>query len=131
MFRNAEAISSFTVNNIDEARRFYEDILHIKTTDEVIGFTLHFKGTKVFIYSNGKNHQPAKYFVLRITVSDIDKAVEDLKQKKINLEIIDGMEHDEYGIIRGKASNRDRMWLCLMIQRMLTMKQICKHLKDK
>ncbi|WP_040982872.1 VOC family protein [Oceanobacillus jeddahense] len=106
MFQNFQAMSSFPVNDIDKARLFYEDTLGIQTTDEAIGFTLHFADTKVFIYSKGQNHYPANYFVLSITVPDINQAVVQLNEKGINLEIIEGMEHDEYGIIRGKAIHR-------------------------
>lgn len=106
MFRNYKAVSSFTVDDIDKARAFYEDILGIQTTDEAIGFTLHFNGSRFFIYSKGKQHKPANYFVLSIIVPDIEEAVDNLRRKGINMEIMEGMHHDEHGIIRGKAINR-------------------------
>ncbi|WP_152658020.1 VOC family protein [Oceanobacillus sp. CFH 90083] len=106
MFRDSQAMSSFPVDDIEKARLFYEETLGIQTTEEAIGFTLHFTETKVFIYSKGKKHRPADYFVLSITVPDIEQTDAKLKQKGISLEIIEGMEHDEYGIIRGKAMNR-------------------------
>lgn len=106
MFRDCKAISSFTVDNIDKARAFYGDILGIQTTDEAIGFTLHFTGAEFFIYSKGNQHKPANYFVLSIIVTDIEQAVDNLRRKGINMEIMEGMHHDEHGIIRGKAMNR-------------------------
>lgn len=106
MFRDYKAVSSFTVDDIDKARAFYEDILGIQTTDEAIVFTVHFTDSEFFIYSKGKQHKPANYFVLSITVPDIEQAVTNLKRKGINMEIMKEMNHDEYGIIRGKAINR-------------------------
>lgn len=106
MFKDFQALSSFSVDDIDTARMFYEETLGIKTTDEAIGFMLHFEDTKVFLYSKGDQHQPANYFVLSIIVPDIEQAVANLKQKGIAIEIIAGMQHDNQGIIRGKAVNQ-------------------------
>jgi len=103
MFGKCKALSSFSVDDIDAARTFYEETLGIPTTDEAVGFKLHLSGTEIFIYPEGSGHQPASYYVLSILVDNIDKAVAELNQKHIKIESFEGLPQDKSGIVRGKA----------------------------
>jgi catechol 2,3-dioxygenase-like lactoylglutathione lyase family enzyme len=106
MFQDNEAFSGFSVDDIDKARAFYKDTLGVKVTEfENMGFSLDLKGTSVFVYSKGKAHTPATFTVLNFKVTDIDKAVANLKAKGIVIEIFDGAHQDDQGIARGKQAN--------------------------
>lgn len=106
MFQDNEAFSGFSVDDIDKARAFYKDTLGINVTEfEGMGFNLNLKGTNVFVYPKGEAHTPATFTVLNFKVTDIDKAVADLKTKGITFDHIEGAYQDEQGIARGKQAN--------------------------
>jgi len=95
--------SSFSVDDIEEAREFYGTTLGVDVTDnEEGGLELNFPNSgSVFIYPKD-NHEPATFTVLNFLVDDIDEAVDDLTNRGITFESYDGeMETDEKGIFRG------------------------------
>ena len=95
--------SSFSVDDIEEAREFYGNTLGVNVTDnEEGGLELNFPNSgSVFIYPKD-NHEPATFTVLNFLVDDIDEAVDDLTNRGITFESYDGeMETDEKGIFRG------------------------------
>jgi catechol 2,3-dioxygenase-like lactoylglutathione lyase family enzyme len=95
--------SSFSVDNIDEAREFYDKTLGVDVSDnEEGGLELSFPNSgSVFIYPK-EDHEPATFTVLNFMVDDIDRAVDDLTDRGITFESYDGeMETDEKGIFRG------------------------------
>ena len=95
--------SSFSVDDIEEAREFYGNTLGVDVTDnEEGGLELNFPNSgSVFIYPKD-NHEPATFTVLNFLVDDIDEAVDDLTNRGITFESYDGeMETDEKGIFRG------------------------------
>jgi len=95
--------SSFSVDDIEEAREFYENTLGIEVSDnEEGGLVLNFPDSgSVFIYPKD-NHEPATFTVLNFLVDDIDEAVDDLTDRGIAFESYKGeMKTDEKGIFRG------------------------------
>ena len=95
--------SSFSVDDIEEAREFYGNTLGVDVTDnEEGGLELNFPNSgSVFIYPKDK-HEPATFTVLNFLVDDIDETVDDLTSRGITFESYDGeMETDEKGIFRG------------------------------
>jgi len=95
--------SSFSVDDIEEAREFYGNTLGVDVTDnEEGGLELNFPNSgSVFIYPKD-NHEPATFTVLNFLVDDIDETVDDLTSRGITFESYDGeMETDEKGIFRG------------------------------
>jgi len=95
--------SSFSVDDIDEAREFYGETLGVDVSDnEQGGLELNFPNSgSVFIYPK-ENHKAATFTVLNFLVDDIDEAVEDLTDRGITFESYKGeMETDEKGIFRG------------------------------
>ncbi len=46
------------------------------------------------------NHEPATYTILNFPVDDIDSVVDELLERGVDIEIYDGFEQDERGIVR-------------------------------
>ena len=98
--------SSFSVDDIAEAREFYSKTLGVDVSDnEEGGLELSFpESGSVFIYPK-EDHEAATFTVLNFQVDDIDAAVEDLTERGITFESYSGeMETDEKGIFRGADS---------------------------
>ncbi len=105
MFKNTPAFSSFSVDDLDVAKRFYEDTLGIGSDDGSQGITLKLTGTNgVFVYAKS-DHTPAMFTVLNFAVNDIDKAVDELIGKGIVFEQYEGMT-DEKGISRSQSEEQ-------------------------
>lgn len=104
MFKNNYTYSSFGVDDTAKAVDFYRNTLGLKVEEDGFGFKLVLSGTEVYVMPMGQNYQPAAYHVLNFDVGNIELAVADLRQKSIAIESIAGMEHDELGIMRGKAA---------------------------
>ena len=102
MFDDSRAYSGFAVKDVDAARQFYGDTLGL-TVGSVMGsdldITLPGSGAHVFVYPKD-DHVPATYTILNFPVADVDKAVDDLKRKGIEMERFDGFEQDAKGISR-------------------------------
>lgn len=104
MFTTDHAFSGFSVDDLDAARRFYQDTLGLDV--EVLegsGFlqlTLG-SGGRVLVYGK-PNHEPASFTVLNFPVDDIDAAVDDLIARGVDTKIYDDAEFptDSRGIMR-------------------------------
>ena len=99
MFKALAAFSGFSVNNLDEAKKFYTEILGLKISEDM-GLNLELPdGGKVFVYQKD-NHQPATYTVLNFVVENIDDAVKQLSEAGIKFERYEAMQQEESGIAR-------------------------------
>jgi catechol 2,3-dioxygenase-like lactoylglutathione lyase family enzyme len=104
MFAETKAYSGFAVDDLRKAREFYGETLGLKTTvlDEDNGLmSLHLAGGRDTLVYVKPDHTPATYTILNFPVDDIDKAVNELTARGVNLERYDGFEQDEKGIARG------------------------------
>lgn len=100
MLQTNKAFSSFSVDDLQTAKQFYEQTLGLKVAQSQEGLELHPGNTDVFIYPK-PNHEPATFTVLNFLVEDIDSAVDDLKQKGVTFERYEGsIKTDEKGIHR-------------------------------
>ena len=99
MFKDTNAFSGFSVDDLDAARRFYGETLGIKLSDEGAGLGLELAtGGSVFIYPKVDDHEQARFTVLNFPVADIDAAVDVLVERGVTFEHYDGFEQDERGI---------------------------------
>ena len=103
MLRNASTFSSFSVDDLAGARRFYGDTLGLDVDELPMGM-LEIKlgdGHHVTAYAK-PNHQPATYTVLNFIVPDIEKAVDDLAASGVTMEQYDmpELKTDQKGIAR-------------------------------
>lgn len=106
------AVSSFSgcsVDNIEEARKFYVDTLQLKLVDDSMGLMLELPGEgQHFLYEKA-DHVPAEYTVLNFVVDSIDETIEHLGgHHGIKFEVYDNLPapQDEKGVLRGKAAGQ-------------------------
>ncbi|MEL7835138.1 VOC family protein [Fodinibius sp. Rm-B-1B1-1] len=104
MFKNNAAFSSFSVDDLAKANKFYSQTLGLKVTKEEMGhLVLHLDGgTETMIYPKGEDHVTANFTILNFLVEDIDSAVEQLSASGVKFEQYEGdLKTDEHGIFRG------------------------------
>ncbi len=102
MLADSPAFSGFSVNDLDAARRFYEETLGLRTSDAGMDglMQLHVGGGReVLVYAKA-DHTPATYTVLNFPVPDVEKAVDDLAARGVRFEQYDNPPTDEKGIMR-------------------------------
>jgi len=82
MLENSKAFASFSVDDVEKAKKFYSQILGLEVTqDNDMGgiLTIHIDGgIPVLVYPK-PDHTPATFTVLNFPVSNIDQAVAKLK----------------------------------------------------
>jgi len=101
MFKDTDAFSSFSVDDVGAAKDFYENVLGLNVTEDNGMLTLKLGGGgSVFVYPKGDAHQPATFTVLNFQVPDIDATVDALKSKGVTFQRYDGFDQDENGIAR-------------------------------
>jgi catechol 2,3-dioxygenase-like lactoylglutathione lyase family enzyme len=104
MFKQTQAFSGFSVDDIPRAKSFYAETLGLDVTDEGDGFALHLAGGgNVFVYPKGDAHEPASFTILNFEVEEIETAVDGLTERGVEFERYEGteLETDEKGIFRG------------------------------
>lgn len=102
MFRDSRTFSSYSVDDLAGARRFYSETLGLEvSTEQQMGMlTLHLAGGGEVLLYTKPDHVPAAFTVLNFAVRDIDAAVDELVQRGVRLERYAGFEQDERGIAR-------------------------------
>jgi predicted enzyme related to lactoylglutathione lyase len=106
MFKETQAFSSFSVDDLERAKEFYGETLGIDVVEIPEGLELHIAGsTPVFIYPS-ENYTPPKHTVLNFPVEDIETAVDELAARGVSMEQYDlpDLKTDERGIFRGGDS---------------------------
>ncbi|TDN42815.1 glyoxalase/bleomycin resistance protein/dioxygenase superfamily protein [Curtobacterium flaccumfaciens] len=100
MIDTRNAFSGFSVRDVPEARRFYEEVLGFETSEDHGMLLLHVgDGHPVLVYPKGDAHEPASFTVLNLPVSDIEAEVDELAGRGVVFEHYEGMT-DERGINR-------------------------------
>ena len=105
MLKGKEAFGSFSVNDIETARKFYGDTLGLDVTKTDEGLALKVGGdSKIFIYAK-PNHTPATFTVLNIPVDNVEEAVDELSGRGVRFERYNegDLKTDEKGIYRGEG----------------------------
>jgi catechol 2,3-dioxygenase-like lactoylglutathione lyase family enzyme len=108
MLEQSRTFSGISVDDLDEARRFYSGVLGFQTHDEVGGFNVALPGgAELWVYDK-PDHQPATFTVLNFVVPDIDHAVDELNGAGVQTKIYpdDRFWTDEKGIARGRSAHR-------------------------
>ena len=106
MFTDADATNSFAVDDLEKAKEFYGDTLGIRTEvlDETNGLLLlKLSGGRDTLIYRKPDFVPATYTVLGFTVDDVDKAVDALTERGVEIERHGGFDQDEKGIARGNG----------------------------
>jgi catechol 2,3-dioxygenase-like lactoylglutathione lyase family enzyme len=103
MLADSKAFSGFAVDDLEQARRFYDETLglDVELLDEENGLlTLHLAGDRDTLVYLSPGFTPASYTILNFPVDDIDRAVDELTSRGIAFERYDGMPQDEKGVMR-------------------------------
>ena len=117
MILDKKAFSSFSVNDINQAKDFYQHTLGLNVQQIEMGggyglLELDVSGgTKVMIYPK-PNHTPASFTVLNFPVDDIEKTVDELTAKGVRFEQYDmgDMKTNEKGIVYSNGNGPDIAW---------------------
>ncbi|WP_116451366.1 VOC family protein [Blastococcus litoris] len=102
MLGDSPAFSGFSVSDPVAARRFYEETLGLRVSDEEMEgiMRLHLGGgTDVLVYGK-PNHAPATFTVLNFPVADVEKAVDELTARGVRFEQYENPPTDAKGIMR-------------------------------
>ena len=106
MFKNSNAFSSFSVNDLQKAKEFYGKTLGVEVSeDSKMGLlSVHTNGSKVMVYPK-PNHSPATFTVLNFTVKNIDETVDELTKRGVRFIVYNepNIKTDEKGIMRGNG----------------------------
>jgi predicted enzyme related to lactoylglutathione lyase len=102
MFKDTQAFSSFSVDDISKAKEFYSQTLGLEVSEMEGSLFLHIAGGgRILIYPK-PNHIPATYTTLNFPVDDIEVAVDELTGRGVRFEQYEGeLQTDEKGIFRG------------------------------
>jgi catechol 2,3-dioxygenase-like lactoylglutathione lyase family enzyme len=104
IFKNTKAFSSFSVDDLEKAKKFYGQTLGLGVSESNEGLTLHLSGAnEVFVYPKS-DHTPATFTILNFLVDNIDQSVDHLTEQGIHFEIYNEgeLKTDKKGICRGK-----------------------------
>ena len=85
--RSAKSFTSFSVDDIGKAKKFYGKTLGLEVQETPMGLELHLGGggPPVFIYPSNDYHPP-EHTILNFVVNDIDEAVDDLVLRGVFME---------------------------------------------
>jgi catechol 2,3-dioxygenase-like lactoylglutathione lyase family enzyme len=106
MFAPKDAFSSFSVDDLAQARQFYGETLGLTVADGGMG-TLQLQlpsGARIMIYPK-ENHEPATFTVLNLVADDVEEAVDQLNGVGVQTKIYEDPElpTDAKGIMRGNG----------------------------
>lgn len=103
MFKNSDAWSSFSVNDVEVAKAFYGETLGLAVTDgDEGGINIKLgNGATVYVYPK-PNHEPATFTVLNFAAPDVEQAVDALTARGVRMEHYDmpDFKTDAKGIVR-------------------------------
>jgi predicted enzyme related to lactoylglutathione lyase len=104
MFKFNKAFSSFSVNDLDKAAKFYSSTLGLPVTQTKEGLDIKVSADySVFLYPK-PNHEPATFTVLNFQVANIEEAVDQLSKAGIQFLQYEGeIKTDNKGIARGTS----------------------------
>lgn len=101
MFKNTKAFSSFSVDDLEKAKKFYTEVLGLEVSEQEEGLRLNAGGNAVFAYPKS-NHEPATFTILNFEVADVEKTVDALTARGVRFERYDdeNLKTDSKGISR-------------------------------
>ena len=103
MFTDSKAFSGFSVDDIDAAKRFYGQTLGLRVSEQHGMLTLHLAGDRDILVYPKPDHTPATYTILNFPVDDIDKAVDELAARGVQLQRYPEMPADAKGVLRDQG----------------------------
>ncbi len=112
MFKDSKAFSSFSVDDLQKAKEFYNKILGLTVKDGPMGILeIHLEGRNPLLVYPKDNHAPATFTVLNFPVRDIDQAVDELSKRNVQFEQYEGnIKTDKKGIARSDGKGPSIAW---------------------
>ncbi|MCK0117258.1 putative enzyme related to lactoylglutathione lyase [Isoptericola sp. CG 20/1183] len=110
MVSTQRGFGSFSVDDVDAARRFYEDVLGMRVTGDRGFLALHLDSGTTFMVYPKEDHVPASFTVLHLAVDDVDEVVDELGRQGVEMLRYESFDHDERGIVRGFMEGGDGAW---------------------
>ncbi|EOR93407.1 Glyoxalase/bleomycin resistance protein/dioxygenase [Arcticibacter svalbardensis MN12-7] len=108
MFKKSKIFSSFSIDDLQAAKKFYSEVLELKVVENEMGFLeLDLVGGYKILAYHKPNHTPATFTVLNFPVDQIDTAVKELSQRGVTFERYNepDLKTDDKGIARGDGPN--------------------------
>jgi predicted enzyme related to lactoylglutathione lyase len=103
MFRETEAFSGFSTNDIERAKKFYGSTLGLDVSEMNGMLEIKLGGGATVLAYPKENHEPATFTILNFNVDDIDKAVDELTTRGVKFERYEDFGQDDKGIARGEG----------------------------
>ena len=102
LFKDTKAFSSFSVDDLQKAKRFYGQTLGLGVSEAYGGLLLeiHIEGrTNILIYPK-PDHTPATFTILNFPVDNLEQTIVDLTNRGVRFEIYKegDIKTDEKGI---------------------------------
>jgi catechol 2,3-dioxygenase-like lactoylglutathione lyase family enzyme len=102
MFKDTKAFSSFSVDDLQKAKRFYGQTLGLEVSEAYGGMLLeiHIEGLRNILVYPKANHTPATFTILNFPVDNLEQAIDDLTKRGVRFEIYNegNIKTDEKGI---------------------------------
>jgi catechol 2,3-dioxygenase-like lactoylglutathione lyase family enzyme len=106
MINVKRAFSSFSVNDIQKAKKFYGKTLGLDLTNGPEGtLVVPLSGDTRALMCPKPNHEPAMFTVLNFPVESVEKTVEELSRRGVQFEVYNepNLKTDARGISRGNG----------------------------
>jgi catechol 2,3-dioxygenase-like lactoylglutathione lyase family enzyme len=100
VFDSTRAFSSFAVDDIEAAKRFYGETLGLQISEQEGLLAVHLDEGKDIVVYPKPDHAPAVFTVLNFPVEDIEETVDELAQRGVRFERYEDFDQDEKGIAR-------------------------------
>jgi catechol 2,3-dioxygenase-like lactoylglutathione lyase family enzyme len=101
MLGDSDLIAFVPTRDLQKSRRFYEQTLGLEFVSEdpfALVFRAHGVMLRIADVSNVKDFRPAPFTILGWRVSNVEKAVRELREKGIEFERFSGMQQNALGI---------------------------------
>jgi predicted enzyme related to lactoylglutathione lyase len=104
VLEHSKAFSGIAVKDVDDARRFYGEVLGVAVEEGSMGMlVLRAAGGRPVLLYPKPDHVPATYTVLNFPVDDVEAAVDGLTERGVRFERYEGTptQTDAKGVFRG------------------------------
>ena len=102
MFKDTKAFSSFSVDDLQKAKRFYGQTLGLEVSEAYGGLLLeiHTEGRRNILIYPKSDHTPATFTILNFPVDNLEQTIVDLTNRGVRFEIYKegDIKTDEKGI---------------------------------
>ena len=104
MLNYNHSFASFSVNDLQKAKNFYQQTLGLETKETPEGLSIKTSDDMdIFLYPKEK-HEPATFTVFNFLVSNIEETVDNLTASGVSFLHYDGeLQTDKKGIMRGNG----------------------------